>query len=291
MACVLMWGAMGGIMSSIWIRKRQSWKAIAWFLLAGPFLVPTVSALGQSMGHAEVDAGLRASDAIQPGPEEAASPVIVHQAIVVGFVGGFVRHDDAKHAEVQFAAQLRQRYASAIDVKVFGNHAGQEALHHILRLLDGDSDGILTAAERQQARIILFGHSWGGSQTVLLARELDRRHIPVLLTIQVDSIAKPGQENFTIPANVENAVNFYQSKGILHGRSEILALDPGRTNIIGNFHMTYKDHPVNCEAFPWYARVFTRPHIEIENDPRVWTQVASLIDSQLLNGRTLPSLK
>jgi hypothetical protein len=77
---------------------------------------------------------------------------------------------------------------------------------------------------------------------------LEQQHIPVLLTIQVDSIAKPGQGDITIPANVAHAVNFYQSSGLLHGRSEILAMDPERTNIIGNFHMTYKDHPVNCEV-------------------------------------------
>src|ERR1700753_1459406 len=191
------------------------------------------------------------------------------KVIVVGFVGGFVRHDDTKHAEVKFAAHLRERYHSKMDVEVFGNHAGTQALEHVLRLM---------GADRTHTKIIIFGHSWGGTETVTLARELERRGIPVLLTIQVDSIAKPGQENSTIPANVENAVNFYQSHGLLHGQSEILAKDPLRTNIIGNFEMTYEDHPVDCKEFPWYSRMFTKPHIEIENDPRVWTEAASLID-------------
>ena len=194
------------------------------------------------------------------------------KVIVVGFVGGFVRHDDMKHAEVKFAAHLRERYHSEIDVEVFGNHSGVPALEHVLRLIGADT---------AHARIIIFGHSWGGTETVTLARALERRGIPVLLTIQVDSIAKPGQENSTIPANVENAVNFYQSRGLLHGRSEILAKDPTRTNIIGNFEMTYKNHPVNCREFPWYSRVFTKSHIEIENDPRVWTEAAALIDLEL----------
>jgi pimeloyl-ACP methyl ester carboxylesterase len=194
------------------------------------------------------------------------------KVIVVGFVGGFVRHDDTKHAEVKFAAHLRERYHSQMDVTVFGNHSGVPALEHVLRL---------TGTDKAYARIIIFGHSWGGTETVTLARELERRGVPVLLTIQVDSIAKPGQENSTIPANVENAVNFYQSRGLLHGRSEIMAKDPTRTNIIGNFEMTYKDHPINCKAFPWYSRMFTKSHIEIENDPRVWTEAASLIDLEL----------
>jgi hypothetical protein len=194
------------------------------------------------------------------------------KVIVIGFVGGFVRHDDTKHAEVRFAAHLRERYRSAIDVEVFGNHSGTPALQHVLRLIGPD---------RAHARIIIFGHSWGGTETVTLARELEQRGIPVLLTIQVDSIGKPGQENSTIPANVENAVNFYQSRGLLHGRQEILAKDPARTHIIGNFEMKYKDHPVDCRDFPWYSRMFTKPHIEIENDPRVWTEAASLIDVEL----------
>ena len=217
------------------------------FLLAASCLVP-VSLRGQSI----VD-GTR-------------------KVIVVGFVGGFVRHDDTKHAEVRFAAHLRERYQSTIDVEVFGNHSGTPALQHVLRLI---------GPNRAHARIIIFGHSWGGTETVTLARALEQRGIPVLLTIQVDSIAKPGQENSTIPANVENAVNFYQSRGLLHGRSEIQAKDPARTNIIGNFEMTYKDHPIDCKEFPWYSRMFTKSHIEIENDPRVWTEAASLIDLEL----------
>ena len=229
-------------------------KAVS-FILAASCLVPPICGRGQGV----------------PGVDDN------RRAIVVGFVGGFVKHDDARHAEVQFAAQLRDRYRSAIDVEVFGNHSGTPALQHVLRLIGPD---------RAHARIIIFGHSWGGTETVTLARELEQRGIPVLLTIQVDSIAKPGQENSTIPANVENAVNFYQSRGLLHGRPEILAKDPARTNIVGNFEMTYKDHPIDCKNFPWYARVFTKPHIEIENDPRVWTQAASLIDLQLSGARS-----
>jgi hypothetical protein len=211
----------------------------------------------------------------------------LHKVIVVGFVGGFVKHDDAKHAEVQFAARLRDRYASAVEVRVFGNHSGQEALRYVLHLLDTNRDGVLTAPERGQAKVIIFGHSWGGTETVLLARALQQQRIPVLLTIQVDSIGKPGQGNITIPANVAHAVNFYQSSGLLHGHSKIAAMDPERTNIVGNFHLTYKDHPINCDNFPWYSRVFTKPHIEIENDPRVWAEAASLIDAELSGAQSI----
>lgn len=202
------------------------------------------------------------------------SPSLAHgdgKIIAIGFVGGFVRHDDPRHAEVRFAEYLRGRYGPNIDVEVFGNHSEGSAFRYVLSSL----------ANGEPANIIIFGHSWGGTETVRLARALQQKHIPVLLTIQVDSIAKPGQENFTIPANVANAVNFYQSTGLLHGRAGIFAKDPDRTKIVGNFEMTYKDHSINCDEFPWYSRFFTRSHIEIENDPRVWKQAALLIDQEL----------
>jgi pimeloyl-ACP methyl ester carboxylesterase len=211
-------------------------KAVS-FLLAASCLAPPICGRGQGVSGVDDN----------------------RKAIVVGFVGGFVRHDDARHAEVQFADHLRDRYRSAIDVEVFGNHSGNQALRYVLR----------RAAAEREPKIILFGHSWGATETISLARELEHRGIPVRLTIQVDSIGT----------------------GLLHGRSTIVAKDPSRTNILGNFEMSYKDHPVDCEDFPWYARVFTKPHIEIENDPRVWAEAASLIDSELSDGiSTAPSI-
>lgn len=207
------------------------------------------------------------------------------KTIIIGFVGGFVRHDDPKHPEVQFAAYLRDRYASGTYVEVFSNHSERNALRQVERLLDTDNDGALSAAEKQQARIIIYGHSWGASETVAFARDLGQRGIPVLLTIQLDSIAKPGQKDSTISPNVASAVNFYQRGGFLHGRSEILAAEPARTKIIGNFQMSYRNHPINCDNYPWFARTFNKPHHEIENDPRVWDQLASLIDAELSDAR------
>jgi pimeloyl-ACP methyl ester carboxylesterase len=203
------------------------------------------------------------------------------KTIVIEFLGGFVKHDDIKHPEVQFAAYLHQRYQSAIHAEVFSNHHARQALQEVLHLLDADGDGSLTFAEKARARIILYGHSWGASQAVAFARRLQQLGIPVLLTIQVDIIGKPGTNSAVIPPNVASAVNFYQVTGLLHGRSQISAADPTRTKILGNFQMTYADRSIDCAKYPWYSRTFTRTHLEIENDPRVWDQVASLIDSEI----------
>jgi pimeloyl-ACP methyl ester carboxylesterase len=212
------------------------------------------------------------------------------RVIVIGFVGGFARQDDQGHPEVQFAEYLRDRYSPDLHAEVFGNHYGRKALHEVLRLLDGHGNSKPSSTEKEHALIILYGHSWGAAETLVFARELGKQGIPVQLTIQMDSIAKLGRDDSRIPANVANAINFYQSRGPLHGRTEIVATDPAQTTIIGNFQMNYrKGHRINCDNYPWYARVFNKPHHEIENDPRVWDLAASLIDSEV-EGRTLTTL-
>jgi len=200
---------------------------------------------------------------------------------VIGFVGGYVRHDDAVHGVVQLAARLRKDYPAGVYVAVYENHRRQQAHQEILRLLDSTHRGAPSGEERKNAHIIIYGHSWGGSETVTLARELASDGIPVLLTIQVDSVGKRGQDDGLIPANVAEAVNFYQSEGFIHGRAEIRAADPARTRILGNFHSEYKTHPLACPQYPWYNRVFMKAHTEIECDPTVWKEVESLIRSKL----------
>lgn len=115
-----------------------------------------------------------------------------------------------------------------------------------------------------------------------LANELNADGIPVLLTIQVDSIMKRGENDEVIPSNVAQPVNYYQSEGFLHGRSVIRAADPARTRVIGNFRFDYAGGSIECEnAYPWWYRMFMKPHIEIECDPQVWRQVEALIRAKL----------
>jgi len=201
--------------------------------------------------------------------------------IVIGFVGGFIKHDDMVHNEVQLAAILKAEYASKVHVQVFENHHGDDAHAAVLRLLDANGDGKLSADEKRDARIVIYGHSWGGSETVALARRLAKDGIPVLLTIQVDSVQKPGEDDSLISANVAQAVNFYQTDGLLHGRPQIRPEDASKTEILGNFRSSYKSHALTCQGYPLLANIFEKPHIEIECDPNVWNQVGSLIRSKL----------
>jgi hypothetical protein len=236
---------------------------LMWFSIRGFFLV--------------LAAVLAAAQPPPATPDASAKPPV----IVIGFVGGFIKHDNSTHTGVQLAAQLRKDYPEGVHAEVFENHRGEEARAKILQLLDADHDGTLSDEEKQNARIILYGHSWGGSETVTLARELERDGVPVLLTVQVDSVTRMGQNDSVIPANVAQAVNYFQADGLLHGVPEIRAADPARTQILGNFRFEYKSNPIACDGYPWYARLFEKPHIEIECDPAVWKQLDSIIRSKL----------
>ncbi len=249
------------------MKDRRHWKFIALVF------VLTVMVLG-TPGIAQ---GQEVS--LREGRSAVTAPAI-RNVIIIGFVGGFVSRDDTKHPEVQFAAYLRDRYPF-IHAEVFGNHHGRKALHQVVRLLDTDHDGVLSSAEKERSTIIIYGHSWGASETVALARQLGQMDIPVELTIQIDTIAKPGHRASSISPNVASAINFYQTAGPLHGAPEIVALDPARTTVLGNIRMTYENRPINCDNYSWYSRTLNKPHHEIENDFRVWDEVASLIDSDL----------
>lgn len=203
------------------------------------------------------------------------------QTIVVGFVGGFVRHDNSHHGPVIFADRLQRTAPKGSYIQVFENRHRHAAYKTIVGLLDRNHDGVLSEAEKEQARIILYGQSWGGSAAVVLARELGRAGIPVLLTVQVDSIRKLWQHDRIIPDNVVAAANFYQPNGIFHGVSEITAADPSRTEILGNFRFDYRQSPVSCEGYSWLERNITRTHMESECDPRLWSQVEDLVRQRL----------
>ncbi len=93
-------------------------------------------------------------------------------------------------------------------------------------MLDGDRDGSLSAAEKTAdgARVVLYGHSLGRFPKRSPSPGNWRSDgIPVLLTIQVDSVSKPGSDDRLIPANVAQAVNFYQAGwGTPHGQREMV---------------------------------------------------------------------
>ena len=217
-----------------------------------------------------------ATDSISKPPAPSAQ-----SDIVIGFVGGFVGHDNPHHGPVRLATQIQSSLPKGTYIGIFENRRRRQAYDTIIRILDTNRDGILSPQEKVHARIVLFGQSWGASAAVLLARDLQRAGILVLLTVQVDSVAKLWQNDAVIPANVAEAVNFYQPHGIIHGRSAIKAADPAKTRILGNFLTDYKKAPIECPDASWYDRVFTPGHMESECDPRLWSQIETMIQQRL----------
>jgi len=198
--------------------------------------------------------------------------------LVIGFMGGFVHSDDLRHSEAQLAQRLQRNYGDRIQVEMFENRQRAKAHEQIIEWLGG-LEG--TGEQMPQPHIILFGHSWGASAVVYLARELERDAVPVALTVQVDSVRKHGKDDSLIPANVAEAVNFYQPDGILHGQPRILAADPSRTTIVGNYRFTYAHEPAACHAYPWHDRLLFKGHTAIECDPQVWSHIERLIETRL----------
>jgi pimeloyl-ACP methyl ester carboxylesterase len=188
-------------------------------------------------------------------------------------MGGRVSAGNLVHREARVATALEQRYPGAVKAMMFANRDEPSAMAAVLKTL-GNS-------RKNAARIVVFGHSWGASETVHFARELGARGIPVLLTVQVDSVQKLGENDADIPPNVRQAINFYQTAGLLHGRRVIRAEDPNRTEVLGNFESSYTANPVSVSGYSWYSRMFMHSHIEIENDDALWTRIEGMIAAKV----------
>ncbi len=222
-------------------------------------------------------ASLHAVDTAVLKPPQTSAPT----NIVIGFTGGFVRHDNRHHALVQLGERLRRTTPAGTYVEVFENRHRKQAKRAIERLLDADRDGSLSEDEKKGTRIFLYGHSWGAASALLLARDLQRDGIPVALTVQVDSVPKPWQKDGVIPDNVAEAINIYQPHGMAHGREQIRAADSSRTKILGNIRMDYRTNPIQCPEPALFDRLFTPDHMQSECDPQIWSKVEALVRQRL----------
>ena len=205
-------------------------------------------------------------------------PMTAGSTLVVGFVGGFEHWDDPHRGVRKIALNIERMQLRGVHIETAENHRIGTALQFIRAAIDADGDGQLEKKERANARIVLYGQSWGGAAAIKVARELQDWGVPVLLTVQVDSV---GWNDQVIPANVHSAANFYQHDPLtIQGRNVIRAEDPQRTRIIGNIQMTYLLRPYNSlsEAdSSWIRRVFGGSHAKMEVDPIVWMSVQALI--------------
>jgi hypothetical protein len=81
--------------------------------------------------------------------------------IVVGFVGAFVRRDDPHHPEMRLIRELHEQYPTGPYFGLFENRDVDEAYRSIVREWNFDEGDRVSSRSAGDARIILFGHSWG----------------------------------------------------------------------------------------------------------------------------------
>jgi hypothetical protein len=156
------------------------------------------------------------------------------KTIVIGFVGGMRSPEDLTQGVVQIGNRLRNLNQSDLRVNIYSHWSWRRAYREIYRNIDQDRDERLSQEEiRLAPKIIIYGHSLGGWAVIKLSRKLEKKGIPVELTVQIDSVG-PGDE--VIPGNVRSAANYYQrTLPILRGEKRIRAEDEKKTNVEGNF--------------------------------------------------------
>jgi hypothetical protein len=203
------------------------------------------------------------------------APIAQPDALILGFMGGRDSWDDARPGVGRLAKKLREMGLAGVQVATVENRKRGAALELVRRAFDRNRDGELDSHERESARLILYGQSFGGAAVVKFARELKTLDIPVMLTVQVDSV---GRNDEIIPSNVAAAANLFQRDGFfVRGCGPIRAEDPRKTEIIGNFQFSYRDRAIHLSGVPWRKKAFRRAHARMDLDAAVWSKVEELI--------------
>ena len=209
------------------------------------------------------------------------TPIEENQTLILGFLGGRENWDDTSRGVRQLAMKIDSMNLPDVHIETLENRKRDLAMELILNSFDSNQDGYLDERERGRARLIMFGHSLGGAAVVKLSNNLSDLDIPVLLTVQIDSVGFT-YDDHVIPSNVRSAANLYQLDGwLLVGEDEIVPEDPEKTKIIKNLKFDYKDKEVDMSGVPWERRLLSVPHSKMDADPEVWSTVEQLILSEI----------
>jgi hypothetical protein len=202
------------------------------------------------------------------------TPFAEKDFLILGFMGGRDSWKAKNHLQ-ELATNFRAMRNPSLHVETVENRKRGLAIELIKKALDRNGNGRLEAEERASARLILYGQSFGGAAVVKLARQLDKLGVPVLLTVQIDSV---GRGDGRIPPNVARAASLFQRNGVLiSGEAPIVAEDPLKTTILGNFEFDYRQKQIDISGVPWHKKVFREAHTKMEHDPEVWQKVEDLI--------------
>ncbi len=202
------------------------------------------------------------------------TPLAQKHFLILGFMGGRDPWNADNNLQ-RLALKLRRANNPFLHVETVENTKRDLAIQLIRNAFDRNQDNRLDEQELATTRLILYGQSFGGAAVVKLAWQLKAMNVPVLLTIQVDSV---GRSDKLIPSNVARAANLFQRNGrIIRGEPQIVPEDSGRTTIIGNFEFDYRHKKIDISMVPWHKKIFRVDHNKIEHDPDVWAKVEGLI--------------
>jgi hypothetical protein len=203
------------------------------------------------------------------------TPLAKNDTLIIGFLGGRNSFRNTKIGVSRLAIDLRRQLSPSVHIETVENQQRGVAMQVVQKGLDRNGNGRLDESERRSARIILYGQSFGGAAVVKFARQLDAIGVPVMLSVQVDSV---GRNDELVPPNVRKAANFYQANGfIIRGAQRVRASDPECTTVLFNRRFDYRGHYEQVRKFPWYLEPFQTVHMRMDNDPEVWSQVERLI--------------
>jgi hypothetical protein len=187
-------------------------------------------------------------------------------------LGGRDAWNDDEKGVRQVALRLRDT-SRHIYAETFENRSRDVAEDFVIQAFDGVGD-----ESSNRPTLVVFGQSFGGAATVKFARQLEKRDLPIHLTLQIDSVGRGDGE---LPPNVRYAANLYQSNGgLIKGENPIRPSDLSRTRILGNWRFDYDQPPgseISIDDLPWWKTIFRAAHAKMDRDDRVWTFVEELI--------------
>ena len=152
--------------------------------------------------------------------------------VFLGIVGGLETSNYSRSGVVQIRDILRGQAYPEVCAKSFSPYDWPSGLHWVLKHFPS-RPGQLTKEDLESApKVIIVGHSLGGWAAISVARNLNRKNIPVELSVQIDSV---GITDYTVPRNVKAAAIFHARDILMFMTTKKIRMeDPSQTRLVEN---------------------------------------------------------